>query len=44
MPLYDMFVNPGQQSFETLRSFSQADQPISCPSCGKMDANGSFHW
>ncbi|MEN6531232.1 MAG: zinc ribbon domain-containing protein [Anaerolineaceae bacterium] len=38
MPLYEYVCQSCKQTFETLRSFSQADQPITCPSCGKTDA------
>jgi len=38
MPLYEYVCQACNHPFETLRPFSQADQPIVCPNCGKTDA------
>ncbi|MCX6369545.1 MAG: zinc ribbon domain-containing protein [Armatimonadetes bacterium] len=34
MPIYEYRCKSCQQSFETLRSFSQKDEPTPCPECG----------
>ena len=34
MPIYEYRCKSCERSFETLRSFSQKDEPTNCPSCG----------
>ncbi|NMC53690.1 MAG: zinc ribbon domain-containing protein [Chloroflexi bacterium] len=37
MPIYEYQCNSCHTKFESLRSFAQADQPISCAGCGAND-------
>ncbi|MEA4931782.1 MAG: zinc ribbon domain-containing protein [Anaerolineaceae bacterium] len=38
MPLYEYVCQSCKQTFETIRPFTQADQPIACPKCGRTDS------
>ncbi|HEY63826.1 MAG TPA: zinc ribbon domain-containing protein [Caldilineae bacterium] len=33
MPMYEYYCTECQATFEMLRPFSQADEPVECPSC-----------
>ena len=37
MPIYEYICRDCNQKFEAMRSFSQADAPIECKSCGSTD-------
>ncbi len=34
--MYEYYCEGCQKTFEVLRSFSQADEPVACPSCHEM--------
>ena len=34
MPIYEYRCKSCERSFETLRGFSQKDEPTACPACG----------